>query len=396
MKKNENENARRCVIFLTMSPRGILQLEATQMAVALRIAVQKANLGADSYLATLNVNADSPAGRLARSVYDDDHILCGENMARLTEKIKCLFGRYDVVLLEFAGSIHTLRHLILLKRKYGERFRIVASIWSYRHGTWLQWACSFIYAFLYLRYVDRVVFGCPYAARNFTMADLLFRKGKACVMPLAGTSCDDGDDASVWKILDARGLADVLKDNGVFKVVYMAQLRPIKNHIWLTKALIPVMIENPSLHVIYCGGEGGVRFNQIISLARAAKLEDRFHLPGRMPYETVPTIIRQANCSIVPSASETYGFTYIEPMMFGAPVLGTRVGVGEYAIQDYYNGLSFSLSSVEDFRQKIRFLVKNRELAAEMGRNARKFATETFSMPCVAEMRVAMYKDILG
>lgn len=391
-----SDNGRKCVVFLTMSPRGALQLEAAQMAVAVNTAIRELDREVDSYLATLDANNDTTAWKLVKSAYDDNHILSDSGMVGLMAVIEKLFNEYECVLLEFAGGMQTLKHLIPLKKKYGNRFRIIASVWYYRNGTWLSGICSLMFAVLYLKYVDKVVFGCPYASRNFTLSSLLFRKGNACIMPLAGTSSDEGDEDVAWKILAERKLEGPLKNRRLFKIVYMAQLRPGKNHVWLTKALIPVLKECPDIHVIYCGGEGGVTFEQIKALACTEKLEDRFHLPGRVPYEAVPTILKNVDCSIVPSSTETYGFTYIEPMVFGVPVLGTRVGVGEYAIQDYYNGLSFTRSSIDDFQQKVRFLVRNRELTIKMGENAKRFATEAYTMPRVAAMRASLYREIFA
>ena len=268
------ENNQKCIVFLTFSPQGVLQLEGAQMAVAIRSAVYESSVGVDIFLATLDANQESPAWRLIRSSYEDTRILSASDMGTLCSRIASLFSRYDSVILEFAGGMKTLKKLIPLKRQYAERLRIVASVWSYRHGTRLQRIASLIFAFFYLKFVDKVIFGCPYAANNFSLSSLLFHKGKACVMPLAGTSANEGDTCTAWNILKEKTLDVLLKDRNSFKVVYMAQLRPIKNHIWLTKALIPVMQKNRNLHVIYCGGEGGIRFDQIKSLARAANLED--------------------------------------------------------------------------------------------------------------------------
>ena len=369
---------RSCVVFVTISPQGFLQLEGAQMAVAVRNAVHT-ETALDAYIATLDGNGDSPAWKFLRKSYENNRILSAANTTALVAQIEKLFSEYENILLEFAGGMNTLKHLIPVKRKYGKRFRIVASVWYYRNGTWLGGICSLVFAILYLKYVDRVIFGCPYAARNFTLSSLLFRNGMACIMPLAGTSSDEGDIDTAWKILSERNLGEVLQDKSVFKIVYMAQFRRLKNHVWLTKALLPVIKEHRNIHVIYCGAEGDVSFEQIRSLARAEHLESNFHMPGRLPYEAIPTI-----------------FTYVEPMMFGVPVIGTRIGVGEYAIQDYFNGFSFSLSSPEDFRYKVRFLVENRDMTYRMGQNAKRFADETYSMSRVALMRVSLYQSILG
>lgn len=384
-----------CIVFMTMSPRGTLQLDGAQMAVAVRTAVHE-NLGVDVFIASLDSDKNSYAWSLICKDYKADRILNASDMGALILLIDELFSRYANVVLEFTGGYQTLKSLIPLKRRHGTRLRLVASVYYYRNGTCFQGICSFLFSILYLKYVDQVIFGCPYAMRGFTWASFLLRKGKACVMPLAGTSSNEYDSDVAWKILKEKKLDALLLDKTIFKIVYMAQLRPMKNHVWLTKVLLPVMKEKQGIHVIFCGGEAGISFSQIKALAGEEHLEGRFHMPGRMPYETVPEILRNVDCAIIPSCTETYGFTYIEPMLFGVPVIGTRIGVGEYAIQDYFNGISFSLSSPKDLQDKIRFFAENRELVTKMGTNAKKFANEIFSMKCVAEMRVNLYIRLLA
>ena len=51
---------RSCVVFVTISPQGFLQLEGAQMAVAVRNAVHT-ETALDAYIATLDANGDSPA-----------------------------------------------------------------------------------------------------------------------------------------------------------------------------------------------------------------------------------------------------------------------------------------------------------------------------------------------
>ena len=389
------EDRKMSVVFLTISHLGKLPLDGAQAAVALYEMARTSDSPLDIYAATLGPSQDTVAWNLLRRTYAEGRILTANDIDGLVGGIEALFAKYDSVLVEFTGGQAILRRLIPLKKKYGSRLKIVASVYSYRHGTRLQWLCSLIYCYLYLRYVDQVVFGCPYAARNFTLSSLLFTRGKACIMPLLGTSANTGDTDLAWNVLSEKGLAGVLKDKDSFKLVYMAELRPVKNHVWLTEALVPIMKIEQNIHVIYCGGGNGAVASQVSAIAKKAGLENRFHLPGRIPYEAVPTVLKNCSCAIIPTCSETYGFTFIEPMMFGIPVLGTRVGVGEYVIQDYINGLSFSFDSPFDLRQKVRFLCKHREETARMGQNAKYFAQELYSMPDVVSARMSLYRDLL-
>ena len=82
-------------------------------------------------------------------------------------------------------------------------------------------------------------------------------------------------------------------------------------------------------------------------------------------------------------------------MMAGLPILGTRVGAGEYVIRDYETGISFELGSPQTVQRGFRVLVENREATSRMGQTARRLAEIMFSFEEVARMWAGVYLEFI-
>jgi len=77
---------------------------------------------------------------------------------------------------------------------------------------------------------------------------------------------------------------------------------------------------------------------------------------------------------VLPSQSyETFGLTIIESFALGKPVIGSKIGAIPELVKDGRTGLTFEPRNAENLRDKIKYLINNREKISEMGKNAKKF-----------------------
>jgi glycosyltransferase involved in cell wall biosynthesis len=93
-------------------------------------------------------------------------------------------------------------------------------------------------------------------------------------------------------------------------------------------------------------------------------------------------------------------------MSFGIPCIATRVGgnsellrgddreipFGSYEIGD--NGLLINPDDVKGLTEAILYFVQNERAREEMGRRARKFIQENYSIDLVAETYISLYRSI--
>ena len=82
--------------------------------------------------------------------------------------------------------------------------------------------------------------------------------------------------------------------------------------------------------------------------------------------------------------------------MAGIPVIGTRVGGGEYIIQDYGTGFGLNLKSKSSLRRNVEFLMNNRDTCVRMGLAGQSIVKEMFSIENIAKCRIGMYNEIFS
>lgn len=90
--------------------------------------------------------------------------------------------------------------------------------------------------------------------------------------------------------------------------------------------------------------------------------------------------VEAAHLFIMPSRSEAFGRVTVEAMKLGRAVVGAnRAATGEL-IREGWNGVTFEAERPADLAAKLRELDADRETVAELGRNAREWATANFTV----------------
>lgn len=334
------------------------------------------------------------AWSIVHSVLQDDHILTGDTYADVIDGVRRVLESHERTVVHFQGGWRQLRYLIPLKREYGSRMRLLAVTQAYKHDTRLRIPMSAFQCLLYTLYADKVNFQCPYSARRFVGNSLIFRQGKGVILPMW---CEPYGEIpeDVPAGIKGIGLEKVLLDKSLYTFVYLAGFRPGKKHRWLVEAIAPVLKTMPHVRILFCGsGDVNVKRDVEQTINRLG-VGTQVLLPGQIPHEEVPWLLKHSGCAIIPTAAETFGHTYVEPLMAGIPVLGTRTGAGEYAIRDYETGFGFDLNAPESVRAGVRALAGNPEESLRMGERARELAERIFLTPKVVRGYCALYRDML-
>jgi glycosyltransferase involved in cell wall biosynthesis len=83
-------------------------------------------------------------------------------------------------------------------------------------------------------------------------------------------------------------------------------------------------------------------------------------------------VFPQADAFVMPSRAEGFGFTNVEAMSFGLPVITSTAGPGAEVVADGQHGLLVAPGDVDELRAAMLSLVDDRELAARLGAGARQ------------------------
>lgn len=346
----------------------------------------------DFYLASNYDESHEEEWGLVRQNMPNTSIVQGETFEQIVGGVAALCVRYDRVLIHCGGGYGQIKRLRLLKKKYGQRVSLVVTTHSYRNDSWLRPLMSYFQSWLYRLYVDHVVFQCPYAARRFVGHSWFFKHGKASIIPLGVESFEN--DALQNDSAQKDWVADLLEEK-VFKFVYLAQLRRGKNHLWLIQNLVETLKQYPHARLFFVGGRGDDIQRQLTAFISRNGMERQVILTGQISRKDVPWVLRHCDCALVPSQAETFGHCFLEPMMAGLPVIGTRVGVAEYAIQDYCTGIGFSSGNAKELVQSVHYILDHGSEARKMGDAAHKLVAMFFTHGQIAEAHRRLCFQIL-
>ena len=124
------------------------------------------------------------------------------------------------------------------------------------------------------------------------------------------------------------------------------------------------------------------------SLCRSA--DDRIRILSVQDSALVNALQRQAAVVLQKSVREGFGLTVTEAMWKGAVVIGGRAGGIAHQIEDGVNGVL--VDSVEQAAERIVTLLKDRALAARLGRQAKESVRSRFLMTRLMEE----WLDLIG
>lgn len=318
------------------------------------------------------------------SNYDDD----------VVRKLEQLLERFDKLLIHFGGGFHQLHPLIAIRRKYGDRIKLVATTHAFHMGTWKRFPSSLLQFLLYWRHVDHVVFQTPYTARKFFGGGWLLHRGRASIIPLGVEHFDRNESESrPQEPLGNPDLQALLSDRTFFNIVYLATFKPGKGHLWLLRTLGGVLCENPKIRVFLLGD--GKLLEKVRQVVSRLHLERQVICPGRIQRKHIPWVLAQQQLALVISRGETFGHCFLEPAFAGLPVLGTRVGVGEYLIQDMQTGIGFAYGDAKSLQDAVRFFGRHPEEGRRMGGQLKHACVKTFTHDSIARAHACLYKRLL-
>jgi len=110
----------------------------------------------------------------------------------------------------------------------------------------------------------------------------------------------------------------------------------------------------------------------------------------------VPAVLGSAAVSVMPSLNEALSNVLLESMAAGAPIVATRVGGTPEAIADGDTGLLVPANDPKTLSEAIARLLMDPDLAAALGRAARRTAESSFSLSRMVAATEQLYRDLLA
>lgn len=191
---------------------------------------------------------------------------------------------------------------------------------------------------------------------------------------------------TVHNFVDCSGI-DPVASPGRY-LLFFGRLERIKGVHTLLDAVAPLSgIE------VLLAGEGGERQALQAQIHRRGLAHVK--LLGFKTGTELQELIRGSICTVAPSECyETFGLTLVESFAHGRPVVASRIGGMTEVVDDGETGFTVPPGDAEALRERLLWMVNNRDSALEMGRAARRAVERRFSPESHYEKIMAIYRGV--
>ncbi|MGI0081552.1 MAG: glycosyltransferase family 4 protein, partial [Nitrososphaerales archaeon] len=120
------------------------------------------------------------------------------------------------------------------------------------------------------------------------------------------------------------------------------------------------------------------------SIIEKARLKDTVYLLDKVPNALLPMYYSMASVFVLPTYYEAFGKVIIEAMACGLPVITTRRGGNEEAVEDGVTGILVNYGSAPELAEALTGILKDEKLARSMGEKGRQRVEREFTWNIVA------------
>jgi len=188
--------------------------------------------------------------------------------------------------------------------------------------------------------------------------------------------------------VDYAKFSKIQKTGGNITIGYLGRLLPFKGAHRLVQPLSKLMTECPDVRVIFAGHKKEVHYAD--SIINAMSANPNFSYLGYVP---VMDFLKLCDIIIVPSLQETGSISTLEAMAAGKAVIASNAtSMNEY-IEHRVSGLL--VENDEQFYQYSKELIKDPDLRANLGRNARKRSLQ-YDLNVIFDKLEQIYKSLVS
>lgn len=167
---------------------------------------------------------------------------------------------------------------------------------------------------------------------------------------------------------------------------------------YLVKAFAQLKDRNPDMNLKLRIGGKGSQEDYLKGLCRDLKIYNDVTFLGFVNPDDVVKEFQNFDIAVFPSTldSESFGVAAVEAESCGTPIVVSEVGGLMESTKPGITSLVAKKASVEDLRDKIDMLVKDKELRLKMGTAARKFVEDNYNLEDNFAYVDKLYKEIVS
>ena len=190
----------------------------------------------------------------------------------------------------------------------------------------------------------------------------------------------------------AQTRTELALGDGALAVGIVANLRPIKDHATLLRAIARLLPRFPTVRLVLVGG--GEMHARLEALAETLGLGHVMRFAGVRPNR--PNLHRLFDISVLCSVSEGFPNSIVEAMAAARPVVATAVGGVSDAVTDGVNGFLVAAGDDLALSHALVRLLESRELRVTMGEAGQQIARDRFRDATVVPQIERLYTALAG
>lgn len=174
-------------------------------------------------------------------------------------------------------------------------------------------------------------------------------------------------------------------------IMHVANLKPVKGHIFLIKAFQDIYRQHPHVKLVLIGEDQ--LSGTLQQLAKELGVKDGVIFLGKR--EDACALLTLADICVLPSLSEGMSNSILEYMSAGKPVVATRVGGNPELVRDGVNGVLVPKEDPEALKTALLSLVEDKAKCQRMGDAGFDLVRSEFSMEAMINRYDAIFNDLL-
>ena len=174
-------------------------------------------------------------------------------------------------------------------------------------------------------------------------------------------------------------------------MVYSGRLESRKRLAILLKAWQRVVKVKEESYLLIVGD--GSQKDSLINLAKELKIIESVKFTGQV--DSVNEYLQAGDGFVFPSSAEGLSNALLEAMATELPIVATKIGGTEEAIENERNGILVEPDNVDQLANGIITLLSQPEVAHKFGREARRTIEENYSIDIVAQKHLKVYEEIV-
>jgi glycosyltransferase involved in cell wall biosynthesis len=198
----------------------------------------------------------------------------------------------------------------------------------------------------------------------------------------------------VREVIDP-GTIDDLPGSAGSRIVCVANLRPVKDHPNLLRAMAQVVRQVSEAHLLLIGGTGDPSYLEMVrGEIENHQLKPHISLLGQRL--DVPAVLKTCDIGVLSSRSEGLPLALIEYGLYGLPSVATYVGQCPDVLQHGEVGLLVPPSSPGALANALLQLLRSRQLREDLGKRFRTHVQQHYGAEAGIERISGIYDRVMA